>query len=178
MTEDRKVIFDEIDSLEQCGDYEGLRDIAQYALDAITNDGEPLDIRVSVTSCQSDRDDTALLNELLDLWTTPGIGWGQIQDKLDSLATRRGLLTENPNAFDPAVIDPRRLMPTNRLELDPAELRAMRSKGMMFREMAKELGCSVGAVHRHCMGYVPRRVSSSVFHDFAARIERGRHEEN
>ncbi|MCD8349995.1 MAG: hypothetical protein LUC93_05210 [Planctomycetaceae bacterium] len=46
MTEDRKATFETIDSMQLRGDYEGLREIAQYTLDAIANDDEPLNIRI------------------------------------------------------------------------------------------------------------------------------------
>lgn len=42
MTEDKRTTFETIDSLQLRGDYETLNEIAQYAIDAIANDGEPV----------------------------------------------------------------------------------------------------------------------------------------
>ena len=95
-----------------------------------------------------------ILDKLLDLWTTPGIGWGQVEDMLNNLAIRRDFLVDCPNAFDPEVLNP--WIERNawrRLKLDPDKAIDMRARGMRYRDIAKEMNCSVGLVHKMVNGY-------------------------
>lgn len=47
MTEDRAATYETLDSLQMRGDYDELRQIAQYAIDALLNDQEPLELRLT-----------------------------------------------------------------------------------------------------------------------------------
>ena len=40
MTQDMDATTETIDSMQLCGDYDGIREIIQYAVAAIVNDGE------------------------------------------------------------------------------------------------------------------------------------------
>ncbi|MCD8349994.1 MAG: helix-turn-helix domain-containing protein [Planctomycetaceae bacterium] len=116
------------------------------------------------------KNDSQLLNDLINLWVTPKIGWGQIEDMLNSLAARRGLLTENPNAFNEDVINPfLRYCGRRRLDLDVEQIKDLRLKGLTFRDIAKQLGCSVGVVHKYYRGYVPRRISPTASSEYTVR---------
>lgn len=46
MTEDLKATYETIDSLQLAGNYDEIRQIAQYAIDAIVNDDEKLRLRL------------------------------------------------------------------------------------------------------------------------------------
>jgi hypothetical protein len=45
MTEDLESAYQTIDSLQLRGEYDKIRELAQYAVDAILNDGAPLELR-------------------------------------------------------------------------------------------------------------------------------------
>ncbi|MDR1521106.1 MAG: hypothetical protein LBU23_13335 [Planctomycetota bacterium] len=45
MTEDLEGAYQTIDSLQLRGEYDAIRELAQYAIDAILNDCEPLNLR-------------------------------------------------------------------------------------------------------------------------------------
>ena len=45
MTQDLKATYETIDALQLEGDYNELRQLAQYVIDAITNDGESLYVK-------------------------------------------------------------------------------------------------------------------------------------
>lgn len=46
MTQDKKATYETLESLQLQGDYEELHQIAQFAIDAIVNDGEVLRLRL------------------------------------------------------------------------------------------------------------------------------------
>lgn len=102
----------------------------------------------------------SLLDALVNLWITPGIGWGQIQDMLDALVARRGLVIDSPNSFSEETLGPSHRYNAHRaLNINPDRIQALRLEGMTFREIAKELGCSVGTVHRYLRDYSPRKTT-------------------
>lgn len=92
------------------------------------------------------------LNELLDLWETPGIGIGQIRDCLDSLAAQRRLAAHCEEPLEPSELAPvptpkRRSKPFKRIsEENLRTMETLRAAGMTFKQIAMKMRLSMTAV--------------------------------
>ncbi len=103
-----------------------------------------------------------LIDTLLDLWETPGIGMGQIRDCLDSLSAQRRLYLQGKQEelqTTPAVtkVKPkyskRYTRPRKRVtDDDYRTMQKLRAAGMTYADIALKMGFSSSAVHKQLVG--------------------------
>lgn len=84
------------------------------------------------------------LNDVLDWLQDTGFGLGEVIDRIQHLAACRTILANNQKLSGTG-----RRPPKNSLSLDPNVISDLRMAGMTYREIARELGCSIGAVYKY-----------------------------